>query len=418
MMSLFSWLSLLALGILAGVSFVFALAETSLFSLGKWQTRRLKTQHPRVGAQVAHLLDRPQDLLATIVLGNTVSNAALVLLALTGSLQQSWPVEWLVVVVVILGMVMLFCEVIPKALAVRRPEYWALRVAGPMLLLLRITRPLRSIAQRINGALLKSVVPASIQPHQAVTDEEVEELFEMGYQQGTLAFSEKEIILEIIGLDRRTAKEVMKPRTQMFTISDELSIEEMIEAARKARHRWLPVYDESPDRIVGVLDSHQLLLAPESELSEVMALPSFVPETMNLLELLKSLQRQQRGPALVVDEYGGIDGLVTTEDILEEVVGDIRSESQFEAALMDRLGKGRWRVKGNLRIEDFNAEYPDLGEVPEVETMGGLLTAQLEVIPKPGQSTVVRGLKLTALEADERRVKELLVEEVPKLRRR
>jgi putative hemolysin len=251
-----------------------------------------------------------------------------------------------------------------------------------------------------------------VKPQTHTADADYQELLELAYQQGALAQSEKEIILQIINLDRRTAKEVMKPRAQMAAISDDLSIEEMIEAARKYKHRRLPIYDETPDTIVGILDTRALLLDPQIDLADAIEFPSFVPETMNLLQLLKSLQRQQRGMAIALDEFGGTAGIVTTEDILEEMIGKIRGETEAEVFVMEKLGAGKWRVSGTLRIDDFRREYPLLGEVPEVETMGGLLMSRLEVVPNPGESVVYRGLKLTAQAADERRVRELMVEVV------
>ena len=131
---------------------------------------------------------------------------------------------------------------------------------------------------------------------------------------------------------------------------------------------------------------------------------------MNLLQLLKSLERQQRGLAIVMDEYGGTAGLVTIEDILEEVVGEIRSEIGDAGFVMEKLGEGRWRVSGTMRLDDFRREYPELGEIPEVDTMGGLLVQLFEVVPAAGQAINFRGLRLTAQGADERRVREVLVE--------
>jgi magnesium and cobalt transporter len=196
----------------------------------------------------------------------------------------------------------------------------------------------------------------------------------------------------------------------MACISDELSIEEMMEAARKLKHRRLPVYDETPDTIVGILNTRTLLLDPQVDLAEAIEFPSFVPESMNLLGLLTSLQRQRRGMAIVLDEFGGAAGLVTLEDILELAIGEIRSEGKEEGFLMEKLEPDRWRLNANMRIDDFAREYPELGEPEEVETMGGLLTAALGVVPARGESAVVRGLRLTATAADERRVRELLVE--------
>jgi len=131
---------------------------------------------------------------------------------------------------------------------------------------------------------------------------------------------------------------------------------------------------------------------------------------MNLLQLLKSLQKQQRGLAIVLDEYGGTAGIVTMEDILEEMIGKIRSEGEAEPFLVEKLAAGLWRVNGLLRLDDFRREYPQLGHVPEVETMGGLLMSLLDRVPNPGDSATFRGLKLTAQVTDERRVRELMVE--------
>jgi putative hemolysin len=202
----------------------------------------------------------------------------------------------------------------------------------------------------------------------------------------------------------------MKPRSRMAAISDELSVEEMIEAARKFKHRRLPIYDDTPDTIVGILNTRALLLDAHLDLAEAIEFPSFVPESMNLLQLLKSLQRQQRGMAIVVDEFGGTAGLVTVEDILEKVVGRIRSEDEPAGFVMEKLAEGRWRVSGRMRIDDFRREYPELGDVPEVDTMGGLMMSVAEVVPAMGESVTFRGLKLTAQWVEERRVRELVVE--------
>jgi CBS domain containing-hemolysin-like protein len=300
--------------------------------------------------------------------------------------------------------------VVPKTLAVRSPERWALIVARPLSFLQMLTRPLRQAAQRVNAAILRMTVPASLKPQAGLSDEDYQELLDLAFQQGALARSEKEIILQIINLDRRAVRDVMKPRSQMACIPDDLSVEEMIAMARKFKHRRLPMFDETPDTIVGVLNTRALLLDPGIDLADAIEFPSFVPESTNLLQLLKSLQRQQRGLAMVLDEFGGTAGLVTMEDILEEMIGEIRTEGEAQGFVMEKLGPGRWRVNATMRLEDFRREYPELGSVAEVDTMGGLLLLQLETIPSVGQSVVFRGLKLTATTADERRVRELLVE--------
>jgi putative hemolysin len=399
-----------AVVIFAGASFFFSLAETSLFSLSKWQVRQLPERDGKRGTVAAGLLAQPQELLSSIALGNTLAAAAMLAVALWLALRGEWSMA--ITLPGLLVTTLIVCEVLPKTMAVRRPEQWALRLARPVALLLRLSRPVSRLAQRINSALLAKLVPRSIQSQSALTDADYQELLEMAFQQGALAESEKEIILQIISLDRRTVKEVMRPRSQMAAISDDLSVEEMIAAARRHKHRRLPIYDETPDTIVGILNTRALLLDPQIDLADAIEFPSFVPETMNLLQLLKSLERQQRGLAIVLDEFGGTAGVVTMEDILEEMIGKIRSEGQSEGFVMEKLGPGKWRVNGVLRLDDFQREYPSMGNVPQVETVGGLLMSLLEIVPSPGDSAVFRGLKLTAQITDERRVRELLIEAV------
>jgi CBS domain containing-hemolysin-like protein len=405
-----AWLVLPGVLVFAGASFFFALAESALFALGKARARQV-AERPG-GTVVLRLLEQPGELLATIVLGNTAANGAIVALALWPVLLGQWPV------LPTLGAVALFilvgCEILPKTLGVRAPEQWAIQVARPMLLVRETTGWLQRLFQRFNEGLLRLLVRGAVRPQAALAEEEYQELVELAFQQGTLAKSEKEIILQIISLDRKTAKDVMQPRSRMAAISDDLSIEEMVAAARKFKHRRLPMYDETPDTIVGVLNTRALLLDPNVDLVEAIEFPSFVPETMNLLQLLKSLQRQQRGLAIVLDEFGGTAGLVTVEDIMSEVVGQIRSEGEPAGFLMEKLGEGRWRLSGLMRVDDFRREYPDLGDAPEVDTMGGLLVSVLEVVPAAGESAIIGGLKLTAQVADERLIRELLVETVRK----
>jgi putative hemolysin len=404
--------AVVALIVFSGASFFFALAETSLFSLGKWQLRQLQERAPVPGKIISRLLAEPQDLLAMLVLGNSFANAAIVGVALWVALDQNWPL-W-AVMPGLLALILFGGEVAPKTLAVRAPELWALRVGRAMLFLHGFSRPVRQVAQSTTNFVLRLFALTAAPPSAGLTDAEYQELLEMAYQQGALAAGEKEIILQIISLDRRQAREVMKARTQMACISDELSPEEMMAAARRFKHHRLPIYDESVDTIVGVLNTRAFLLDPGADLALAIEFPSFVPESANLLQLLKSLQRQQRGLAIVLDEFGGTAGIVTIEDILAEVLGEMRGEHGFEPPVMQRLGPNRWRVGGALRLDNFRREYGQLRDVPGVETMAGLVLNQLEVVPAQGDSVTIDGLRLTVQAADERRIRELLVEAVRK----
>lgn len=396
--------------VFAAVSFFFALAETALFSLSKWQLRQLAERRPESGIVLQKLLAEPDDLLATIVLGNTLANAALVASALWLALGEGWNMFAAAGITFLLTL--LGCEIAPKTLAVRAPERFASALAGSLLLVQRVSRPVRRVMQRLNEQLLRLLARSNIKPLPGMTDDEYQELVELAYQQGTLAAGEREIILQIVSLDRRTAKDVMQPRSRMATIADDATMEEMVAQARKLKRRYLPLYDRANDNVVGILRVRQLLLDPNSDPLDLIEIPASVPESMNLLQLLQSLQRQRRGVAVVLDEYGGTAGIVSMEDILGEVVGKFRAEQTVQGFVMERLGPGRWRVNGAMRIDDFRREHQAVGDVADVDTMGGLLMRQLEVVPQAGESAVFRGLKLTATSVDERRVRELLVEQV------
>lgn len=400
-------ISLLLLLLAAG-SFFFAAAETAFFSLGPWRLRKLSQAGNRRAATVARLLAQPEDLLSAIVLGNTLSNAFVVIVGFFAVMASGVPL-W-AALAALFAVLLLFCEVAPKALAVREPETWALRCALPLSVVVWFTGPLHRAGQRLILGVLARTTPAVIKPLMENASDEVADLVQLAHQQGTLAEGEKEIILQILSLDRRTAADVMKPRAQMLMLPDDLDPAEFAVAARRSRHHRIPLYDESPDTVVAVLNTRIFLLNPESGLDEALEFPSFVPASMNLLQLFEALQRQQRGMAIVLDEFGTTTGLVTLEDILEAVIGKIRGEGEAEGFVMEKLAPGRWRVNGAMRLDDFRREFPDLGEVAEVDTLGGLAVKLAEVVPAVGESFRFRGLTLTVQAADERRVRELLVE--------
>jgi putative hemolysin len=405
---LWSWYAIgAALVVAATCSFFFALAESALFALGRFRARRMLEDNPARGRKLAPLYKDPEDLVATLAFGNTLANALLIGIVVW-ILAWTYKNEFLSATITLFGILVL-CEVVPKALGVRAPEFWALRVSGAVNVLLTLTRPFRRIAQAINGAILKIVIPKSIKPQPVISDEEYQDLLNIAQQQGALGKAEKDMILQILALDQRSAGDVMNARSQISLISDELSKEEMIQEARRIKHTRIPIYDETPDTIVGVLNARALLLNPDADLEEVIEFPSFVPQSMNLLQLLRSLQRQQRGIAIVLDEFGGTAGLVTMQDILEETLGRFGRKHAGKPVL-ERLAPGKWRVSGACTLEEFRREHPTLRENDEVDTMSGLMVQRMEYVPGDGESISIDGVKFTATKVTERRVLEMEVE--------
>lgn len=391
---------------LLGLSFLCALAEASLLSLGRWQVQGLATGGGKA-SRAAWWLDHPEDLVSTLSLANTLANGLFVVTSLVLARQFEWNMAGALVAA--FTAVLAGGEILPKALAVRAPERWAVWTVPAVDLLGWVTLPVRRIAQWAIEKVLGWLVPTSLK-NAPITDEEYRELLDMAVQQGALGHSEREIIAELITLDRKCARDVMRPRATMAAVPDDLSVEDLAKEVRRLRHRRLPMYDETPDTIVGVLNARLFLLDPEHGLDEAIEFPSFVPETMNLLKLFQALQRQNRSLAIVLDEFGAVAGVVRMEDILGEVLGDMTGDPATRGFVFEKLGPGRWRVSGSMRLEDFRREHPSLPAVTEVETLGGLLTAQLDIIPGVGQSAVIHGLRLTVDQADERHVHVLVVE--------
>jgi CBS domain containing-hemolysin-like protein len=285
-------------------------------------------------------------------------------------------------------------------------------LAKPLFLFHNISKPIRFLAEIMINYSLKLLIPKGLKPNQKTTEEEFAELIDWAYRQGVLEKSELEIMEEIIKLDKRTAEEVMKPRSAMICIEDNCDIELMISEAKKYKFTRLPIFHDKPDNIVGILNTRHLLLNPESDLSESIEFPSYVPATMNLMDLLKSLRMQRRGLAIVIDEFGGTAGLITIEDVLEELVGEMRDEGEKTQFTIEKLNKNRWRVNGTLPVEDFQKKEPRLKGLKEIDTMGGLITALKEVVPKNGESAEIDGYELTVVSGDDRSVKELVVKKL------
>jgi putative hemolysin len=262
---LWSWYIIGAALVFAGVcSFFFALAESALFALGRFRAQQLLEDDPVAGRRIAPLFERPEDLVATLAFGNTTANAAII--GLTVWILAHTAMPEFVTALVALTVVLIGCEIIPKALGVRAPDFWSLKLAPAARAMVSATRPFRRVAQVMNDAILRAVLPRSMPTAPLISDEEYQDLLNIAQQQGAVGRAEKEIILQILSLDTKTVGDVMNARSQITCISDELSREEMIEAARKARHTRIPVYDETPDTIVGVLNARALLLNPELDL--------------------------------------------------------------------------------------------------------------------------------------------------------
>jgi CBS domain containing-hemolysin-like protein len=285
-------------------------------------------------------------------------------------------------------------ELLPKLLAVLNPIRVVRVVAGPTLALVRMMGPLLVLSQGVSDTLLRLVAPKAAKTP-GLSDDEVGTLLEIGLQEGVLRETEKNMIQDILHLRRHTAKDLLTPRVDMACVPATMPKPELIAFLKKANHRRVPIYDESPDTIVGVLDVRKFLLSPDEDVLEIMDPPSFVPESMNAARLLKSFQIHKQPMAIVVDEFGGTEGVLTMSDILEEIVGDTAGEFRQSEQDIRPLSDHAWQVSGETRLDDLNEQLGLRLAGHGVETVGGLVATRLGGIPRPGAQVRIGDVQFT-----------------------
>jgi CBS domain containing-hemolysin-like protein len=235
----------------------------------------------------------------------------------------------------------------------------------------------------------------------------------MGEEEGALHEEEAEIIGEIIKLGDKTAKDCMTPRVDSFILPDDLTNEEAIVRLKEKRHRRVPVYADTPDQIIGIIDVKLFLLDPSEHYTEKLIAPSFVPETMRALELLKLFLTHPQGMAVVVDEFGGTEGIITMEDIVEEILSDALPGGGVDVDLyIEPREDGKFLVSGNARLDDLSDYLGFRIDAEGIDTIGGLVFTKLGYLPPSGTQLEIPRLAITVRRAGRKRIEEVLLEEI------
>jgi putative hemolysin len=392
-------------------SALFSGLETALFSLKSHQLRRLEEKHPSLKEFIGVFRQNPRRVLNVLLLGDVFANVPIVVLCLfliwQGPLAARVP-AW-VAASVIFAIVVLLCDLIPKLLALSAPY----RLSTLGVFTLKATMPLLdrvgSVLEKASNAIVDRLTPLHLRNRTRLTDEELETLVEIGEEQGTLHEAEGEMIQEIIKLGDKTAKDCMTPRVDTFALPDDLTNEEAVAQLRQRRHHRVPIYADTPDQIVGVLDVKLFLLNPSDHYTEMMGAPSYVAETMKAMDLLRSFLTHAQGLATVVDEFGGTEGIITLSDITEEIISDALPLG--DAGLyIEPLDEGRFLVSGNARLDDLSEHLGFELEAEGLDTIGGLLFNRLGYLPPSGTRFEMPRLAVTIRRAGRKRIEEILLE--------
>ncbi len=402
------------------VSFFCSGAETALTSLTEARTRQLiEAAGEAAGARhpLQLWLKQRERLLSTLLFANTLANIGASSLAteIVMGLGSSYAVA--ISTGITTFIVLTFCEVLPKSLSMRFAVPVALRVMPIVRLLYWLLLPFTTLLLLISSSVWRLGGGAKALPAPPVTGEEIEYLIGLGSRSGVLDEVKKELLNSVLEFADLKVKEIMVPRLRMIGIERATPFHEAARLIAESEHSRLPIYDESIDNVVGLLVVRDVITAMQKGLDREQfdlmhfAKPAFfVPELMKISRLLREFQRRKTHMAVVVDEFGGTSGLVTLEDVVEEIVGEIQDEHDAEERSIKALGDGRFLIDASTQLreveEALGAEFPDDGDY---ETLGGFLTAIAGKVPAAGTLMVWEGLSFVIRQADERRVSKVEV---------
>jgi putative hemolysin len=384
-------------GILAGlaVAAFFAACEGAFFQLAGPADGDARERDPAT-ARTARLRERPERLQGALELGHLLAVTWVAGLAwfLARPFLEGFPaaLSWTLVIVAIAFVVVVVAELAPKALGMQRGAAWASRFSLAVLAWRTLLTPVIAVAAAI-GRVAERVLPPIPQP--SLDSEDIRTMVAETTERSELESGEREMITSIFAFGETTVREVMTPRTDLVAVETSTPLNEMIATVRESERSRVPVYKESLDEIVGVLYAKDLLAIahglaePPVRLGEILWHATFVPEAKKIDDLLRQFQSEHIHMAVVIDEYGGTAGIVTLEDILEELVGEIQDEYDVEEPLVVPLEDGVLRLDGRLDADDFN-DFTGSGiDAEDIETMGGIVARELARMAKHGDTVEI-----------------------------
>ncbi len=425
-------LSLIILIFLVGINAFFAMSEIAILSVNSKKIERMSESGNKKATHLLNLISSESNFLATIQVGVTLSgflSSAVAADKFAGILSDSLnflPINKslisgisLVVITLILSyFTLIFGELVPKRIAMKNPEKIALSVSGIVWGFSKIMKFFVVFLAASTNGVLKIIGLGGKDNEEAVTEEDIMMLVDEGEEIGVIEQHEKHMIQNILGFDDRDVKEVMTPRPDMVMISVESTVKEALNLIKEEGFSRIPVYRKDFDDIIGIIYVKDLIdsvLAGNNEetIESILRKPIYIPETKLCSKLLKEFQEEKIHIAIVIDEYGGTSGLVTMEDLLESIVGEIEDEMDDEDIEIKEISENIYEIDGKTSIEKLEK---NLGialpaeEKVESDTVAGWILEQLETIPKKGEKVVLpieNGLEISVLEMDDHRISKI-----------
>jgi len=405
---------LLTMLCLLGASACFSAAETALFNLSREQLRRFRASKSPFRQLAARLMDDPRHVLVTVLFGNMVVNTAFFVMGveLITEIREGHPGAsrvWGIVIGVLTPLVVIILgEIIPKSIAAALAERIAPLAGLPLTVLGYVARPVRIVlGYAFVVPIARLMTGRRHQEHSFVTTDELQAIIEVAAREGAVSVQESDMLADVLDLGQLRVRQVMTPRVEIVGCDLVTPMPIVLTVFRRTRHSKILVYEDDMDHIAGVVYAKSAFLSPDRPLAELLRPVYYVPETKPVEGLLKDFRARKIQFAVVVDEYGGVAGLVTLEDCLEQIVGDIRSETDRATGdPVQRVGEAEYLLAGDLSIRSW-ADSFDL-EVPEdggrYSTVAGFVTSLLGRMPRPGDTVKWRNLQFIVEEVQRRRV--------------
>lgn len=401
------------------LSAFFSCSETALFSLNKLQVRKMQQEEGvnQAIASIIKLLNNPQRTLITILTGNMFVNIAASSLAtyLTIKSLGNRFVSFSTILMVFL--VLVFGEIIPKTLAIKNAEKISRKVARPLDIIASLVLPIIHFLNFLINLLYQFLGKRLVERKREITEDDLITLIDVSKEEGVIKKEEEEMIKNIFEFGETTVKEIMIPRVDMICIPYDIRLNQLLDLVKKIRHSRFPVYKESVDNIIGILYTKDLLSSYEVwykdkrrfNLKSIIRNPYFVPENKKIDDLLDILQKDRIQIAIVIDEYGGTAGLITLEDVIEEIVGEIIDEYDKERQLFELIDENTVIADGMLEIDKI-AELLNV-EVLEgdFDTLGGFIYHLIGRIPTRGERIKYQNLELTIERVVKNRIRKVKI---------
>lgn len=391
----------------------FSSSETAITSIPISKIRQLKEEDEESSEILKSMKRKTNDIIASILIGNNIVNTAATAV-LTELIVENFVSKnsTLIATIIMTILILVIGEITPKSFAAQNPVKVAVKVAKPLELLATIFKPILFILTNITNGIIKLLGGEVVTNTPFVTEEEIRSLVDVGEEEGTIRHQEKEMIEGIFEINDIDVTEVMVPRIDIVAISEDSNLREALNIVITYGHSRIPVYKDTIDNIVGILYAKDILpfaslndqRFDERKVTEIMRLAYYVPETKNVNQLLKELQQQKVHMAIVLDEYGGTEGLVTIEDILEEIVGDILDEYDNEVDLIEKINDNEFLVKADVSLEEINEIFETNLPEEDFDSLGGFVFSTLGRVPIQGDIVAYENLQMTVVELDNRRI--------------